>query len=515
MALGLPDKAERVEDRIKADVAREAPDSNPYATVHWLRSLIAGFALRIFDFYRDMRRTETRLFPDTADDDTAPRWGNIFVGPSNAASAASGVLVATGTAGGTIPIGTTLTAEGNEITVTAGGTISAQSISVSSITRSGTTATVTTVSDHNLSSFVPVTISGANEPEYNVASAAIVVTGLNTFTYQVSGSPATPATGTILSSFTAATAEAESTGFGADTNLDADSPVRLQSPIVNVDDTLYVSFGAFGGGSDAETTDEYIARYLDKIRNPVAHFNEADIIAKAKTVAGVTRVFPQSSGTAIGTVTLSSLTRNGGVATAVSASPHGLESGMVTSITGANETDYNVTDQRIIVEDSTTFHFIVAGSPATPATGTINAATAVPLGQVITYFMRDNDIDPIPSASEVLVVKSALDEILPANTQSIDNIVSAPTGVIVDYTFTSLVPNTSTMRTAIEANIQQFHDEQTTVGVDVTEDAYRAAIQNTVDPDTGVSVQSFALSAPSGSITIDTGEIAVKGTVAF
>ena len=71
MGVGTPDSATQVEDRIKADVQREAPDSNPYLTVHWLRSLIAGIARRIFDFYLDLNRTETRLFPDTA-----ARWQN-------------------------------------------------------------------------------------------------------------------------------------------------------------------------------------------------------------------------------------------------------------------------------------------------------------------------------------------------------------------------------------------------------------------------------------------------------
>lgn len=514
MAVGTPDDSTQVENRIKADVQREAPDSNPYVSVHWLRSLIAGIARRIFDFYQDLTRTELRLMPDTADAETAPRWGNIYIGPENAASSSSGRLVATGVAGGTIGIGATLTAEGQEFTVTAGGTISAESISVTSITRSGTIATAVTASAHNLSSFVPVTISGADQTEYNVAAADITVTGLDSFTYVVSGSPVTPATGTLLADFTTANVEVESVDFGADTNLDVDSPLALQSPIVNVDDTLYVTFGAVGGGTDAESTEGYRARYLDKIRNPVAHFSVADITAKAKEVAGVTRVFVHPTGTEVGTVAVSSITRNGNVATVITSAAHGFDDGQATSIEGADQAEYNVTQSRIIVEDSTTFHYVVAGTPVTPATGsTISATTLIALGQVITYFMRDNDPDPIPTASEVQTVKDAIDTILPVNTWTGDNIVSAPVAVPVDYTFTALSPDTTTMRAAIDANLQQFHDEQTSVGVDVDEDAYRAAIKNTVDPDTGDIVQSFVLSAPVGDITVDTGGIATKGAV--
>lgn len=69
--------------------------------------------------------------------------------------------------------------------------------SVTSITRSGGTATVTTPTPHNFITGQNVTISGANETDYNGTFAVTVTSGV-TFTYTVPGSPATPATGTIL-----------------------------------------------------------------------------------------------------------------------------------------------------------------------------------------------------------------------------------------------------------------------------------------------------------------------------
>lgn len=68
---------------------------------------------------------------------------------------------------------------------------------ISSITRSSSTATVTTSTAHNLVTGDYVTISGAAQTEYNV-TAQITVTSTTTFTYTVSGTPATPATGTIV-----------------------------------------------------------------------------------------------------------------------------------------------------------------------------------------------------------------------------------------------------------------------------------------------------------------------------
>lgn len=68
--------------------------------------------------------------------------------------------------------------------------------SVSGITRSGTTATVTTASPHGYYTGYSATISGASQSAYN-GVFPITVTGSSTFTYTVAGSPATPATGTI------------------------------------------------------------------------------------------------------------------------------------------------------------------------------------------------------------------------------------------------------------------------------------------------------------------------------
>lgn len=69
------------------------------------------------------------------------------------------------------------------------------SLTLTSITRSGTTATATYTS-HGYRDGATIRIAGANETEYN---GDFVITNItaNTFDYTVSGSPSTPATGTI------------------------------------------------------------------------------------------------------------------------------------------------------------------------------------------------------------------------------------------------------------------------------------------------------------------------------
>lgn len=71
-----------------------------------------------------------------------------------------------------------------------------QEKTVVSITRAGSTATAT-VTAHGYSTNDEVIVTGANQTEYN-GSFVITVTGSDTFTYTVSGTPASPATGTIV-----------------------------------------------------------------------------------------------------------------------------------------------------------------------------------------------------------------------------------------------------------------------------------------------------------------------------
>lgn len=69
-------------------------------------------------------------------------------------------------------------------------------LSVSGITRSGTTATATTAAPHGLLDGQAVIVAGAGQAGYNIR-AQIAVTGASTFTYTVNGATVTPATGTI------------------------------------------------------------------------------------------------------------------------------------------------------------------------------------------------------------------------------------------------------------------------------------------------------------------------------
>lgn len=69
-------------------------------------------------------------------------------------------------------------------------------VSVTSINRSGSTATVVCAAAHGLTTGDSARIAGAAQSDYNV-SAVVTVIDTVTFTYAVANSPTTPATGTI------------------------------------------------------------------------------------------------------------------------------------------------------------------------------------------------------------------------------------------------------------------------------------------------------------------------------
>lgn len=438
MAIEVPNSATEIDQRMKVDVTRELPNSNPFLKNSWLGALVTALANRVFDFYFALKRAQLESIPDTAVL-RLEQWASIFAITRIAATVASGRIALTGTIGGTVVDDVTIwtSTDGKQYIATEGGVIALQSLSVDTITETGGIATLTTDNEHLLSSNVLISVSGATQSEYNLTDVVCTVTGAMTLTYAVTGSPA-DATGTPLLGFTSVSIPVASVEFGVSENQLADAVITLQSPVTDVDDDAGVDFGALGGGTDQEIDSSIRARLIDKIQNPISHFSVSDITVAAKEIAGVTRVFVEEVEPAVGDVTI--------------------------------------------------------------------------------YFMRDNDITIIPDSSEVAIVKAAIDAIKPANSHTNDVIVLAPVPESTDYTFSAILPNTSTMKTAIENSLIQFYAERTEVGIDIVEEAYNAAIFNTVDLVTGEELISFTLDTPSADITIDPSpdaEIGTLGNVTF
>jgi uncharacterized phage protein gp47/JayE len=432
--INYPDYNEIV-DRTRADVAQMLPDLDPTVFGSFIRAITDSQSGRAFDIVLLFQQLTKQLFPQTAEGEYLERWAEYEGLSRNPATEATGNITVVGTVGTVIPLGTQFShSSGNLYTVDSDATISAQVLSILSITRSGQTATVTTSTDHNLASNIDVTIAGANEAEYN-GTYTITVTDTDTFTYTVTGTPATPATGTITASANVASVTITSVLVGQDQNLSSGAKTTVVTPIAGLEPSAYVQFDGLTGGTDVETDTELLVRVLQSRSNPVTNFNVAAIEKVCLAVPGVTRV-----------------------------------------------------KVKRITPD---------------------------VGDVTILFVRDNDANIIPDAGEVTTVKDAILEITPVNTDESSVVVTAPTPVTTNYTFTSITPNTSTMQNALQESLAAFYRDGVTFETTITEDKYRSAIIDTVDPSTGDTLTAFTLSSPAADIVITTDEIGILGDVFF
>ena len=517
MGLKFPTNRNEVSNRIRSDVRNSLPGSNPFLRNSFLLAITFGLSGRIFDLYKTAQNLLNELFWNTATGDFLERHAAIFGIERNVATIATGDVVASGVAGTSIPLGTQLQgSDGETYEVQGTVTLSLESITPTSITQAAGIATVTAPSDHNFAAGLTVTVAGANETEYNGLVIILTVPTASTFTYSVDSGAAGPATGTITVSATIGTLELESISTGQETNKESGEALTFTSPIASVEDTVYVNFGELSGGTDLESDSDFRDRFLFRVQNPVALFNNSAIINEARKISGVTRVWVENVDTIKRSVTASTLTYSGGIATFTTAAPHEIEDGQKVSVSGAVESGYNISGRIVIVLSSTVFVYATNGSPSSPATGTpLALSSLVEEGQVKIFFVRDNDASIIPSSTEIATTKDQILTIKPAHVSDDDVIVRAPTSNTVNFVFTSITPDTPTMRDAVEANLEAFFKDKTEVGRDITLNEIITAIQNTVDPETNGNLTSFVLSAPAADITMDSEELGILGSIAY
>ena len=143
-------------DSLIQGVNNNEADTSKHIDPSIRNSLIRGLALALTagvdDNNRNIRKTELEIFPGTAGEKgLLIPWGVLFGINRNQPFKATGKTVFSGTVGGIIPI-STLIQRANSIQYVALEEVSIleQTINVSSITRSGSTATLITVDDHNL-----------------------------------------------------------------------------------------------------------------------------------------------------------------------------------------------------------------------------------------------------------------------------------------------------------------------------------------------------------------------------
>ena len=299
-----------ISDRVKADIANELPDVDPTISGSFVSALAISNAGRHYDLVLLFEQLLKEMFPQTASGEFLERWAEYEGLTRLAATPSTGYITVTGTVATAVPLGTEWrTADNVLVTSIAAGSIAAISASVSSLTRSGTTVTGTTAAAHEMATGIEVTISGAVETDYN-GTFEVTVLSTTTFQYEITGSPSTPATGTITADFDGASIEVEANDPGVDGNLETGAELQITSSIIGIDDNAYVQYLGLTGGGDEETDAALLERVLYSRANPVANFNESSIILTCLEVPGVTRVWVNRITPYVGAVTIAFMRDN-------------------------------------------------------------------------------------------------------------------------------------------------------------------------------------------------------------
>ncbi len=295
---------QQITDRNRADVRAALPEVDPTIRGTFIGALVDSSSAREFEQNQVIEQLQAQLFPQTSTDEFLERWADYDGLSRLPATAADGNITVSGTIATNVAAGTEFRSA-SDIVLTTLTSVNLLNISttITSLTRVGTTATAVTVSDHGLASGITATVSGADQAEYN---GAFPVTALDntTFTFEVSGSPVTPATGTITVDFDGAVVVVETTGTGQSQNIGSGASATITAPIAGLDDTGFIRPDGVVGGTDVETDDELRSRTLEKRALFEALFNTEIITVESKKVPGVTRVFVKEITPTVGAVTV-------------------------------------------------------------------------------------------------------------------------------------------------------------------------------------------------------------------
>jgi hypothetical protein len=237
-------------------------------------------------------------------------------------------------------------------------------VAVSSVTRSGGTATLVSAVAHGCVTGDKVNIRGAVQTEYN---GDFTVTKVNntTLTYSVTGTPATPATGTIVLNNGPEVSDSYAGGiFGACVFSSPSSTETLNgaewialfgaTSCFLYRDGQSVLTKAYPGGETLEEED---------LVTMLQAFDKLFLFRGRELVGSYARK-------------ACTMTRSSGTAT-VTSTGHGFETNDRVCIEGAGQSAYNI-EADITKVDANTFTFAVSHAPATPATGTITCRKVKP-----------------------------------------------------------------------------------------------------------------------------------------
>lgn len=302
-----PPSIEEIIDREKTYIKEVLKSLNPTDQNTFLYSLLVAMANLSND---NNVQLKIDIIPNSfvnscKTEEALQQFADIKNVPKNLATISSGKAVISGIAGSVIPIGTNFIA--NNVTYRQSATveIAEQNIGISNITANGKTVTVTTTSEHNFASNIPITISGCQTEAFNGTFNTVTVTGLTTFTYQIeSFVTATETSGELIASATIAVLNLRSQSYGADTILENGDSLSIETQIAGVSSNAYTMYSGISGGANDEAFDVWKERVIYRYQHPITYFNVANIKTAVLGISGNTRCWVQECTPAVGQVTV-------------------------------------------------------------------------------------------------------------------------------------------------------------------------------------------------------------------
>jgi len=420
MSYSFPTSISSIYRKLSNDVKNGIKKSNPFRTYSLTKAILAAFAGRIWDVYKQIEAFIDEMFDDTRDTTLLRECADYGL-TQNPATVATGYISVFGTAAEIVPINTQYIINSLVYKVDSNTTITQKTPAVT-LAYNANVVTATFVSDHGLGTGQEVTFSGAALAALNIAADVSVVSAkIVTYTAVAGGSGSDTGVATYSNALTPIT----SVGYGEDYNLNSGEVLTISGSLEDIDDDAVVTYDGITGGVDLEDPEDMRVRLQYRKKNPVTFFNTSQVTGIMSTLSWVARVFIKRITPAVGYATI--------------------------------------------------------------------------------YLVKaDNEI---PSDAQITAAQTFLDDYLPINCDETLIIVAKPTANEIEFEFSALDPDTTTMRAAIEANLEAMFLERSDVGVTITEAAYLGVIANTVDPQTLSRVTTFTLDAPSGDIDPEDDEL--------
>jgi len=315
-----------------------------------------------------------------------PNYPGTYTVPLTSLTLVGTVATATMTANTNFQVGSTVTVSGATPTayngaqiITGVGASSSATIGPVAVTisRVGTTATVVSTTAHGFSNGQSIIIAGANQAAYN---GKFVITWISVTSFSFTVVVITPtvpsaATGTLL--------------FNAVIVVSFTNSVAGYNTFTCSYDNGYPYYNFFSNG-DVVTLDVSVG---------AGTISNASYSGFTVTTTGVN--YKIGGGTVVtGTsrlqIPISTITSSNGIATVTTSSPHRLSNGGYGSISGANELAYNSTFAIVKLLSTTSFTYLLAinEDPPTNATGSITALYSSVIGASFTFTVAGSPASP-------------------------------------------------------------------------------------------------------------------------